>query len=164
MKKILILLLFVPVLGYGQKFKAKVFDGFDKNASLVIISKPSQSELPSFIETNLLMAGFNVYSESVVTQNKAEVSNQIIDDANTTNQDISLTNTTYVDTKYAVELNFQEYNDTMLGWGVKSANIKITDMDTGKIKAILTGKKRMWVKSPDWWAEGLVNALTSQLD
>ena len=42
--------------------------------------------------------------------------------------------------------------------------LKFAEDGTGKIKAILTGKKRMWVKSPDWWAEGLVNALTSQLD
>ena len=164
MKKLLLLLLVAPVLGFGQKFTAKVFDGFDKDASLVLISKPSQSQLPSFIEMKLLMEGFNVYSESVVTQNTEEISNQINDESNSANQDIALTKTTYVETKYAVELNFQEYNDSMLGWGVKSANVKFTDMETGKIKAILTGKKRMFVKDPDWWAEGLVNALIKQLD
>jgi len=77
MKKLLLLLLVAPVLGFGQKFTAKVFDGFDKDASLVLISKPSQSQLPSFIEMKLFMEGFNVYSESVVTQNTEEISNQI---------------------------------------------------------------------------------------
>tara|TARA_B100001029_G_C14991373_1_gene412255 strand:- start:405 stop:899 length:495 start_codon:yes stop_codon:yes gene_type:complete len=163
MKKLILLLLIVPILGYGQKFRAKVFDGFDKAASLVIISKPSNTELPSFIETKLLLEGFNVYSESVVTQKKKETNNVITKNTNTIEQGISSTKTNYVETEYAVEINFQEYNDTMMGWGVKSANIKITDIKTGKIKAVLTGKKRNWVKKPDWWAEGLINAFIKEL-
>jgi hypothetical protein len=162
MKKLLLLLLLVPMVGFSQKYKAKVFPGFDRQANLVLISKYSNSNFPGICENYLLMEGFNVLSESVATKRKKEMSNKISFDSEI-QQDVAVSETTYVDTKYMVEITFQDYNDSMMGWVVKSANIKITDSSTGKIMAIASRKGGGFRKNADKVAEKLISTLVKQI-
>ena len=59
MKKLLLLLLLVPMVGFSQKYKAKVFPGFDRQANLVLISQYSNSNFPGICENYLLSCSYN---------------------------------------------------------------------------------------------------------
>ena len=61
------------MVGFSQKYKAKVFPGFDRQANLVLISQYSNSNFPGICENYLLMEGFNVLSESVASKNKKRI-------------------------------------------------------------------------------------------
>ena len=155
MKKLILLLLFIPLVSLGQKFDVKVFPNFDKNASLVIKSKPSNTNFPSLVEAYFLMMGFDVRSEAVSSSTKKEISNDV-NKKDSINLDISISKTTYVDADYIVEINFSEVFDFI--WKIQNATIKISDLSSGKIKALINKKSRGF-RNPDLIAEKAVETL-----
>ena len=155
MKKLILLLLFIPLVSFGQKFDTRVFPGFDKNASMVVKSKASESDLTGIIEAYLLLEGFDVRSEAVSSSTKKEISNEVVNSKDT-NQDISISKTTYIQSEYVVEVNFSEkYVDFI--WKIRSCNIKISNLSTGKIVALIT-KKSSNARSPNSVAEKAIES------
>ena len=161
MKKLILILILFPVILQSQKFETRVFPGFDKNASMVVKSKASESDITGIIEAYLLLEGFDVRSEAVSSSTKKEISNDVVNSKDT-DQDISISKTTYIQSEYVVEVNFSEkYVDFI--WKIRSCNIKISDLSTGKIVALIT-KKSSNARSPDSVAEKAIQSLMSKIN
>ena len=75
-------------------------------------------------------------------------------------QDISVSNTTYIDSEYVIEINFSEQWDLI--WKIKTFSMKISDLETGKILA-LVNKKSKGLRNPDSIAEKAVEELMKSL-
>ena len=148
------------MIGHSQKFNAKVFPGFDKNVSMVVESKPSKTNITGLIELYLLMEGFDVRSESISSSTKKEISNDVFDDSNTVDQDISISKTTYIESEYVVEINFSEQWDFI--WKIRTCIIKISDLSTGKIVALIN-KKSKGIRNPDSIAQAAVEELMKNI-
>tara|TARA_B110000483_G_scaffold33170_1_gene40353 strand:- start:192 stop:671 length:480 start_codon:yes stop_codon:yes gene_type:complete len=159
MKKILIITFFLPTIVFSQKFKAKIFPDFDREATMVVKSKSSQTNITGLIEAYLLMEGFNVRSEAISSSTKKEINNEVEEKVGV-NQDIEISTTTYIDSKYIVEINFSEQWDFI--WKVKSFSMKISSLETGKIVA-LVNKKSKGMRNADSIAEKAVEALMKSL-
>jgi hypothetical protein len=164
MKKSIFLFLFLVSINvsciYSQTFQAKVFGDFNKNASMVVVSKTSETNITALIESYLLMEGFDVRSESVASSDKKEILNDV-NDKNGVEQKISVSNTTYIASNYIVETNFSE--DWDLIWKIKTITVKISDLSTGKIAAIIN-KKSTSMRNPDSVAKGIVEALMTEIN
>ena len=159
MKKIFIITFFLPTIVFSQKFKAKVFPDFDREATMVVKSKSSQTNITGLVESYLLMEGFNIRSESISSSTKKEIKNEVEEKVGV-NQDIEISTTTYIDSKYIIEINFSEQWDFI--WKVKSFSMKISSLETGKVVA-LVNKKSKGMRNPDSIAEKAVKALMKSL-
>lgn len=159
MRNFILIILFVPSVMTAQKFQAKVFPGFDSDATMVVQSKPSETNITGLVEAYLLMEGFNVRSEAISSSTKREITNDV-DETNVIDQDIEVSNTTYIDSQYVIEINFSEQWDLI--WKVKTFSMKISDLETGKILA-LVNKKSKGLRNPDSIAEKAVEELMKSL-
>ena len=161
MKKIILFIAIALISqeAISQKFVAKVFPDFNRNASMVLQSKPSNTNISGLIEGYLLMEGFDVRSEAISSSNQKEISNDV-KDSKGIDQDISISNKTYIDSDYVIEINFSEQWDLI--WKIKSCLIKISDLSSGKVVAIIN-KKSKGLRNPDSIAEGSVEALMKNL-
>jgi hypothetical protein len=163
--KQLIFIFLVTTSIYSQTFQTKVFGDFDRNASLVVIAKPSDNNITALIETNLLMEGFNVRSESISSSKKKEISNDL-NNSDGVEQKISVSNTNYIKSAYIVETDFSEgiipFSFPGAPYGVKSIMVKISELSTGKIVAIIN-KKSNSAQRADVVAKKLVEALLKEL-
>lgn len=163
MKKVLVFLLILNFNQslFSQKFMARVMGNFDRDASITVIHKPSNTNITGLLENYLLFEGFNVSSESVsdkveTIRNKASVS------SNGLNQKIELTKEkTILKSKYILETNFSEKWDAI--WKVVTISVKVTDLNSGKVVAVATKKSR-GMRNPDFIAEGIVTALVKEID
>ena len=126
---------------------------------MVVQSKPSKTNITGLIEAYLLMEGFNVRSEAISSSTKKEITNDV-DESTVIDQDISVSNTTYIDSEYVIEINFSEQWDLL--WKVKTFSMKISDLETGKILA-LVNKKSKGVRNPDSVAEKAIEELVKSL-
>lgn len=145
---------------FSQTFQAKIFSEFDRNASLVVIAKGSETNITSLIESNLLMEGFDIRSESISSTNKKEISNDV-NNSSGVEQKISVSKTTYISSSYVVEINFSETWDLI--WKIQSITVKISDLSTGKIVAIIN-KTSKPARNPDSIAKGVVEALMKEIN
>tara|TARA_B100001057_G_C22380278_1_gene768126 strand:- start:148 stop:609 length:462 start_codon:yes stop_codon:yes gene_type:complete len=153
------MILFLPTVMVAQKFQTKVFPGFNKDATMVVQSKPSQTNITGLIEAYLLMEGFNVRSEAISSSTKKEITNDV-DESTVIDQDISVSKKTYIDSEYVIEINFSQQWDLI--WKVKTFSMKISDLKTGKILA-LVNKKSKGMRNPDSVAEKAIEALMKSL-
>ena len=126
---------------------------------MVVQSKPSKTNITGLIEAYLLMEGFNVRSEAISSSTKKEITNDV-DESIGIDQDIAVSKTTYIDSKYIIEINFSEQWDLL--WKVKTFSMKISDLETGKILA-LVNKKSKGVRNPDSVAEKTIEELVKSL-
>lgn len=163
MKKSFVLLMFLLFISsvnvHSQSFQAKVFGDFNRNASMVVVSKSSNTNITALIESYLLMEGFDVRSESVASTDKKEISNDV-NDSKGVEQKISVSNTTYIASTYIVESNFSEEWDFI--WKIKTITVKISDLSNGKVVAIIN-KKSSGMRNPDSIAKSLVEALMAEI-
>ena len=164
MKKSTVLFLFYVLFNFttvfSQTFQAKVFGDFNRNASMVVVSKTSETNITALIESYLLMEGFDVRSESIASTDKKEISNDV-KDSNGVEQKIAVSNTTYIASTYIVETNFSEEWDLI--WKIKTITVKISDLSTGKIAAIIN-KKSTAMRNPDSIAKGIIEALMAEIN
>ena len=126
---------------------------------MVVQSKPSKTNITGLIEAYLLMEGFNVRSEAISSSTKKEITNDV-DESIGIDQDIAVSKTTYIDSKYIIEINFSEQWDLL--WKVKTFSMKISDLETGKILA-LVNKKSKGVRNPDSVAKKAIEELVKSL-
>ena len=159
MKNLFFTILFLPTVMVAQKFQAKVFPGFNSDATMVVQSKTSQTNVTGLVEAYLLMEGFNVRSEAISSSTKKEITNDV-DESTVIDQDISVSNTTYIDSEYVIEINFSEQWDLI--WKIKTFSMKISDLETGKILA-LVNKKSKGLRNPDSIDEKAVEELMKSL-
>ena len=54
-----------------------MFPGFNRDATMVVQSKPSKTNITGLIEAYLLMEGFNVRSEAISSSTKKEITNDV---------------------------------------------------------------------------------------
>ena len=70
MKNLFFTILFLPTVMVAQKFQAKSVSGFNSDATMVVQSKTSQTNITGLVEAYLLMEGFNVRSEAISSSTK----------------------------------------------------------------------------------------------
>ncbi len=115
---------FITVLSiHGQDYKKlKVFvtDLFDARASITVIAlKEDPLIATDALKNALVMNGFKVISERVAKE-KIELTNKRQATDSTFYQDVSVSKTTYINSVYAVTLNYQSRADTGCGGSVMS--------------------------------------------
>ena len=146
---------------FSQKFIARVMGDFDRDASITVIHKPSNTNITGLLENYLLFEGFNASSQSV--SDKVEtIRNNASVDSNGLNQKIEVSKEKRIlKTNYVLETNFSERWDMI--WKVVTISVKVTDLKSGKIVAVATKKSR-GMRIPDFIAEGIITALVKEID
>lgn len=146
-------------------FKVRITNDFNPDATFIVQSYTSRTNLDGLIESELLFNGFDVINSSIGSSKKSEVSNNGSFFSNGWNQNITSSKTTYLKSEYYVEFDFTEGYDTWWTstWKVRSVVMKIADLNTGKQVAVIRRKSNSLINA-ERLAEKLVSALMREMN
>ena len=142
MKKLLVLMLIIPLISFGQDFTKKEIKRFEKvlkrsnskikefnKNALVSVEKLKNSELEGVIENALFMSGFNVVSNSV-----AQSSVNITNPMNSEKENITISSSTEYKSVYVITVGGRYYSGAMIGRcqsALLSFSARIVDLANG---------------------------------